>query len=187
MANPYTAYVETKVMTASPLELVHLAYEGAIDALGEARDHLYGERIVARVQATTRAQQIIIHLQASLDFEKGGELSRRLSSLYDYILKRINEGNRQESDAPFAEAQNLLATLDEGWKQIATGETGVVAGAPAEEVTSPWSTPAEPVLSYASPEPGAYGSPEPAFSYGSPEPAFYSSPEPAFYTSAGYL
>ena len=172
MANPYTAYVENRVLTASPLELVHLAYEGAMEAIEQARTHLADNQIVPRIQATTRAQQIIIHLQASLDFEKGADLSKRLSALYDYVLRRINDGNREMSDSAFVEVHGLLKTLDEGWKQIAQGETAVATAA-VEEAASSASASAS----------TSYGSP-----WTSSEPAFYApTPEPAFYTSAGYL
>lgn len=146
MANPYTAYLESKVLAASPLQLVHLAYEAAIDRLIEVRGHLADKRFLPRIQAVTRVQQIIIQLQSSLDFEKGGDLSRKLANLYDYMLRRINEGNRQESDEAFAEVQNLLITLDQAWKEVAeTDSLGAVAASVAS--TSAWMTSGTPVYS----------------------------------------
>jgi flagellar protein FliS len=146
MANPYTAYLESKVLAASPLELVHLAYEAAIDTLAEARDHLAGKRFLLRIQAITRVQQILIQLQSSLDFEKGGDLSANLRSLYSYMLSRLNDGNRLESDEPFAEVEHLLRTLDEAWKQIAAGDSA--AAAATVSGSSPWMMTSEPAPVY---------------------------------------
>lgn len=145
MANPFTAYLESRVLTASPLQLIHLAYEGAIEAIVEARGHLAEKRIAQRVNSITRAQQILIELKSSLDFDKGGDLSKNLDGLYEYILRRLNDGNTQQTDEPFAEAQKLLETVDEAWKEVASQETlSVVATA---SVGSPWLTSDTPVYS----------------------------------------
>lgn len=138
MANPYTAYLESKLMASSPLQLVHLAYQGAIEAILEARGHLAENRIVQRIQSITRAQQIIIQLQASLDYQQGAELSTRLSSLYDYMLRRLNEGNRLSTDEPFAEVQNLLSTVGDAWREISTDAPLSAAASVGNSSPSPW-------------------------------------------------
>lgn len=124
-SHPYGAYLESKVITASPLQLVHLAYEGAIEAITNAREHLAAKRIFERSSAITKAQQIIAELQSSLDYARGGELSTRLGQLYDYMQRRLIEGNFKQVDEPLAEAKRLLETLDEAWKEIASKETGL--------------------------------------------------------------
>jgi flagellar secretion chaperone FliS len=147
MANPYTAYLESRVLSASPLQLVHLAYEGAIDAIAEARGHLAEKRIVQRVQAITKAQQIVMELKSSLDFEQGGDLSKKLDGLYEYMLRRLNDGNVQQNDEPFAEVQGLLETVDQAWKEIASTESIAVAASVSSASTSPWMTSEAPVYS----------------------------------------
>jgi flagellar secretion chaperone FliS len=144
--HPYGAYLESRVLSASPLQLVHLAYEGAIDAIRDARAQLAEKRIQERVAAITKAQRIITELQTSLDYQKGGELSIQLGRLYDYMQRRLIEGNFQQSDAPFAEVQQLLETVDEGWRQIAstdaplTADASVAAAATSTVASSPWMT-----------------------------------------------
>ena len=152
MANPFSAYLESRVLTASPLQLVHLAYEGAIEAIVEARGHLAGKRITDRVTALTKAQKILIELQTSLNVEQGGELGKQLARLYEYMQVRLNDGNFKQADEPFAEVQGLLETLDEGWKEIAAADTTVVTAAAASSSSygapnSSWMTADEPVYS----------------------------------------
>ena len=137
MANPYAAYLESKVMTASPLQLVHLAYQGAIDAIMEARGHLAAGRIRERGRAITRAQQIIVELLCSLDRKKGGELSTRLGGLYKYMRRRLTEAHIQQVDEPMAEVQQLLETIDEAWKELLAADTAAAAVATAG-AGSPW-------------------------------------------------
>lgn len=145
MANPFTAYLESKVLTASPLQLVHLAYEGAIEAIAEARGHLAEKRIVQRVNSITRAQQILMELKAALDFEKGGDLSTKLDGLYEYMLRRLNDGNTQQMDEPFAEVQKLLETVDEAWREVASQESIPVVATVSGG--SPWLSSDTPVYS----------------------------------------
>jgi flagellar protein FliS len=137
-ANPFAAYLESKVLAASPLQLIHLAYEGTMDAITEARRHLAEKNIHGRVQAITKAQQIITELQAALNFEQGGELSTRLASLYEYAQRRLNEANFQQVDEPLAEVHRLLETVDGAWKEIAAAET-------PQPQSSPWMTPDAPI------------------------------------------
>lgn len=117
------AYLESQVLSASPLQLVLLAYDGAITAITEARQHLAANRILERSKAVTKAQLIVMELQRSLDYEKGGDVALQLGRLYDYIARQLIEGNFRQQDAPLAEAQKLLETLDDSWKQLATQET----------------------------------------------------------------
>lgn len=150
MANPYSAYLESRVLTASPLQLVHLAYEAAIEAIMEARGHLAEKRIAARVEAITKAQKIVIELKSTLDFQKGGELSKTLDGLYEYMLRRLNDGNLKQIDEPFAEVQQLMQTVDEAWREIASNENVAVAATVSSVSSSPWMTSDTPVYSFAS-------------------------------------
>ncbi len=134
--SPYGAYLESSVLSAAPLQLVHLAYEGAIKAIIEARGHLAAKRIHERSTAITRVQLILIELNRALDFQRGTEVATRLASLYDYMLKRLAEANFKQAEEPLAEVQELLTTLDEAWKELATPESSVATAAGA----NPWNT-----------------------------------------------
>lgn len=144
--SPYSAYLESSVLSAAPLQLVHLAYEGAINAVIEARRHLADKKIHERSKAITKVQLILIELTRALDFQRGNEVAKRLASLYDYMLNRLAEANLKQAEEPLAEVQQLLTTLGEAWKELATPETSVATAAAA----SPWntSTDAAPRLSY---------------------------------------
>ena len=116
--NGHDAYLESKVLSADPLELVNLLYQASIDAVRNARHHLAEGRILERSQAINRACEISFELSAALDHERGGELSRRLASLYEYMRRRLIEANLKQEDAPLAEVLGLLTTLGEAWEAI---------------------------------------------------------------------
>jgi flagellar protein FliS len=114
----HEAYLESRVLSADPVELIRLLYQTAITAVQDARRHLAEGKIRERSAAITKASRVVIQLIAALDHERGGELSRRLAALYDYILRRLGEANFRQRDEPLAEVLSLLATLAEGWKGV---------------------------------------------------------------------
>ena|SRR5947209_8556991 len=117
--NPHETYLEGRVASASPLELVRLLYQGASDAVRDARRYLADGEIALRSRAISKACEILIELTTSLDHSAGGEISGRLEQLYDYMQRRLLDANMQQADAPLAEVLALLATLGEAWDEIA--------------------------------------------------------------------
>jgi flagellar secretion chaperone FliS len=118
MTNPYEMYMESSVLTATPLELVAMLYRCAIDGIRDARRCLADGDIAGRVQPVNRAFDAMSELVLSLDLHQGGEISRNLADLYGYISHKIILGHSQQSDAAFQEAEKLLTTLLEGWDQV---------------------------------------------------------------------
>ena len=109
--------MDAGALEAEPVELVRMLYRGAVDALAAARESLQQADIAGRGREAGRAAAIVVELATSLDHDAGGEISRNLSRLYDYILGLILKANLEQVDAPFAEAQQLLTTLLEAWNQ----------------------------------------------------------------------
>jgi flagellar protein FliS len=114
----YSAYLETQVLSASPLELVTLMYRAAIGHIESARVHLATGDIAARSSDVSRAMAILNELAQSLDPAPNPKFAKQLADLYSYILGRVQDGNFQQADQPFAEAIHLLTTLLDGWQEI---------------------------------------------------------------------
>ena len=143
----YDAYLENRVLAADPTELVRILYRLAIDRIREAREHLEKGDIVGRSRAISVASEALLELNVSLDHEVGGELSRRLAQLYEYIVWRLLEANVHQTVEPLNEALRLLTTLLEAWQGINTGPLVAVPSGAA----SPWieEPPAEAACEYA--------------------------------------
>lgn len=133
----HDAYLESRIESAGPVQLIRLLYQGAIGAVREARRHLASGDIVARSGAITKAFEIVTELALSLDRPRGGELAGRLARLYDYLQRRLIEANANQTDEPLAEVLGLLTTLGEAWRTIAE------EGKPAEPAVGPWAQAAE--------------------------------------------
>ena len=143
--NAHDAYLESRIESADPIELVRLLYQGATASIREARVHLAAGDILARSRAISKAHSILTELSASLDHDRGGELSHRLARLYDYMQRRLLEANFRQIDEPLAEVLGLLATLDEGWEGI---RESAKADQSPENAWAP-ALPPEPALTYA--------------------------------------
>ena len=135
-ANAYARVgVETGVMGASPHRLIVMLYQGARQAIAQARMHLQQGNIQARGEAIGKAIEIIgSGLQQSLNLEAGGEIAERLDGLYTYMARRLLDANIKQSEAMLVEVDGLLATLEEAWIGIAPEIARMAAQPSAESV-----------------------------------------------------
>jgi flagellar protein FliS len=115
MKTTYEQYLEAEVLSADPVTLVHMLYRAAIEAIEKARRHLEDGEIRERSRQVTKAWEILQELTTSLDRDRGGEISRRLHQLYNYMQARLLEANTRQADGPLVEVERLLSTLAEAW------------------------------------------------------------------------
>ena len=124
-------YLESRVLSADPLELVRLLYQGAIGAVEDARHYLAEGNILERSRSVSKACGILVELMTTLDHERGGEIASRLAGLYDYMQRRLLEANFQQIEAPLGEVSGLLTTISEGWAGIGRAAERATAAASA--------------------------------------------------------
>jgi flagellar secretion chaperone FliS len=119
-ANAYARVgVQTGVMGASPHRLIAMLYQGARQAIAQARMFLQQNNVSARGVAISKAINIIgSGLQPALNKEAGGAIAHRLDALYSYMSRRLLEANANQDETMLVEVDNLLATLEEAWVGI---------------------------------------------------------------------
>ncbi|MFB0712515.1 flagellar export chaperone FliS [Buttiauxella noackiae] len=111
--------VESAVMSASPHQLIVLLFDGALSALVRARLFMQQGELAAKGEALSKAINIIDNgLKAGLDNEKGGEIAANLSSLYDYMIRRLMLANLRNDLELIEEVEGLLTNIADAWKQI---------------------------------------------------------------------
>jgi flagellar protein FliS len=113
-----SAYLEGRILSADPIELVSILYEHAILRVSAARDSLAQGDIASRSRHISKAIAILGELEGSLDHQAGGDIARNLATLYRYIRERLITANRRQEDEPLAESESLLKTLGEAWLAI---------------------------------------------------------------------
>ena len=115
--NGYQNYLDNEVLGADPVKLVALLYEGAIESTIAARRSLRAGDIAGRSRMISKATLILNELALNLDHTHGGEFSRRLAELYDYMIRRLNSANSEQTEAPLEEVERLLLTILGAWKE----------------------------------------------------------------------
>ena len=61
---------------------------------------------------------IISSLQASLNFEQGGDIANNLNSLYDYLTQQLLKATSEKNVDYLREVSGLLSEIKDGWDSI---------------------------------------------------------------------
>ena len=119
----FDQYLESRVLSASPVELVQMVYQGALDATVTARKHFASGNIPERTRSLNLASALITELVLSLECPpgpEGAQLERNLRRLYDYVLHQIAQAAIEQNAQPLDLADQVMRQLLEGWKAIDT-------------------------------------------------------------------
>lgn len=110
---------ESGVIGADPHMLISLLFKGALLAIANAKSEVLRKDTSAKGKSISKAIAIIGEgLNASLDKNAGGDLAQNLSSLYDYMTRRLVEANLKNDVAALDEVARLLTELTGAWDAI---------------------------------------------------------------------
>lgn len=112
----HSAYLESRILTAGPMELIRLMYQTAIAEVRTAREALAKRDIRERSRAITKVCDILSELIVGLDRKAGGDYAQKLGDLYGYMMRQLTEANFKQRDEPLAEVLKLFTTLLENWE-----------------------------------------------------------------------
>jgi flagellar protein FliS len=106
---------ESALESSDQLDMIKLLFNALIDSVVDAESHLMNRRPEAKGNAVSKAQNILLGLRATLDFEQGGEVARNLDDLYDYCLRRLTHAHVSNDQAAFREVRDLMHSIKEAW------------------------------------------------------------------------
>ena len=113
--NPRDQYLRTRVMTASPGELLVMLYDGLLQRLRHAQI-CFEDRNWARAgELLGNAQDILSELMGSLNRDQAPELVDSLFGLYNYAKTRLLDALASRDPAPLSEVHDLLSPLRDAW------------------------------------------------------------------------
>ena len=118
--NGIQSYRKTDISTSDPAKLVIMCYEGAIDSLKLAIEKVKERDYEKKAKSIIKAKDIINELLCSLDFERGGEIANNLSSIYNYMLRRIIYGDVNKDMGAIGEVIGMLNELLSAWQEVAS-------------------------------------------------------------------
>ena len=121
------AYRENQITTTDPATVLLMLYQGAIDSLNRAQEHISAGTMAEKGMHILRANDIINQFIASLDHDVGGELAQNLDALYRYMLDQILLANVNNDSRSLDTVISLLTTLKSGWEEAVAGQRKKVA------------------------------------------------------------
>lgn len=116
MPNPYQQYQLNSINSASPGELTLMLYNGAIRFINTAIKGIEDKDYQKANDNNVKAQEIILYLSSTLDMNY--DISKNLSSLYDYMYNRLIWGNINKNNEALVEVLGLLEDLRDAWGQM---------------------------------------------------------------------
>ena len=118
MSNARSAYREADVRGASPVRLVILLYEQAIQDLREAVSAMEKNNIELRTNRINHAIEVIARLQVTLDKERGGAVARNLESFYEFLRAHLCRAQLRASKQELQHLITDLFAVREAWMEV---------------------------------------------------------------------
>ncbi len=117
-ANYHKEYKRNEINTSSQGKLILMMYEGAIKFTKMAIQSMDKGDISGKSMYLRKTHDIINELSVSLDLEKGGEVTARLETLYQFILRQVTLANIKSDRAALESIVKVLEPLKDAWNQL---------------------------------------------------------------------
>ncbi len=110
--------LQSRVASASPHGLVGLLYEELLRSLDLiiAR-HAQGKAIMGNAHLA-KALSILVALEGSLDFTRGGDLALVLGRIYRSTTRGLNEAARNDDIAKITDARAAISDIAYAWQAL---------------------------------------------------------------------
>jgi len=125
MSNPQEAYRKQGVLTASPLELIIMLYDGCRKKLMLAQRAIAKNEVEVAHTHMIRSQDIISELINCLDLSL--PLSKELFELYEFMIHAITQANISKDAQALDPILEMLGTLRDTWREVSEMPRDVAA------------------------------------------------------------
>ena len=121
-ANPAATYrqvdIAGRTTGADSHALVGLLYEEGAAALRAAAWAAEKRQFAIKSERVARATAVLFALEAGLDFDKGGDLSRTLANFYHGLRQQVLNASLGTDPAPFRDAADSLDEIGGAWASV---------------------------------------------------------------------
>ena len=119
--NPQDAYIRQKIMTASPVELIVMLFEGLKKDMFQAQRAIRKNDMENAKLKIMHAQDIVAELASSLDLNV--EMSADLLDIYEFVIIEL-ESVFNNKDADKLDAlMEIAGTFKDTWNEIHAQQT----------------------------------------------------------------
>jgi len=117
-ARYHNAYRQNEISTSSQGKLILMMYEGAIKFTKMALQSLDTGDIAGKAKYIGKIHDIVNELSVSLDLKNGGEVTARLETLYQFVLRQLTLANIKSDRQARESIIKVLEPLHGAWVQI---------------------------------------------------------------------
>ena len=116
LSNAFNQYNNSKILTATPAELVLMLYEGAIKFCNVAIVAIEHKDIQKAHIHIVKTQKIVDHLCATLDMKY--PVANEFDKVYAYLQRRLIEANIKKDIAILEEVCEHIRSMRDTWKEV---------------------------------------------------------------------
>ena len=109
----------SRIEGASPHALVAILFEELLKSLDAMAAACHRRDFGQRGTRQARALSVLVGLEASLDFDKGGEVAASLAAIYAEARRLIIAGAAANDPEPILAARAMLGEISSAWHAIA--------------------------------------------------------------------
>ena len=120
--------------------LIVILYDEIVRSMRRAQQASLEDNVEERTRAVNHALQVIAHLQATLNFEQGGEVAKNLSHFYNLARTKILDANLTKNSKALEELVREFLQVAAAWQELdrrANQMSHAGAGAPAAGALQP--------------------------------------------------
>ena len=114
----HNEYRHNEVATSSQGKLIIMMYEGALKCTTMALEGIDSKDLVKKGIYINKTHDIINELSCALDMKKGGDVARKLESLYQFILHQLTLANVKSDPKALKSIVKVLTPLMGAWKEL---------------------------------------------------------------------
>ena len=122
LKNPYDTYREQGVLTAGPMELIIMLYNGLRKNIVLAQRDIEREDPANAHDHLIKAQSIVSELVNSLDMSFS--ISQELLAIYEFILRRLVDINVAKNPSDIESLLGIVDSLREAWHEVNKSQKG---------------------------------------------------------------
>jgi flagellar protein FliS len=125
MKNPQEAYRRQGVLTASPMELIVMLYDGLHKNIVLGGRAIKKKDWEAAHNYLVKAQNIVSELMNCLDLSF--QISEELMRIYDFLFRGLVESNLKKSDEMLPDLLEITDNLRGAWVEVSAMQKPAVA------------------------------------------------------------
>ncbi len=116
LPNSYSQYNNSRVLTASPAELVLMLYDGAIKFCNIAIAAIDAQDIAKAHTNIVKVEKIIDNFRMTLDMSY--PVAKDFDNVYEYLSRRLVEANLKKDKKILEEVCTHIRSMRDTWKEV---------------------------------------------------------------------